>query len=233
MIQTTSVTSEEDNVLLSSICKKISELSVDHVEDPDHVFDFRGLRLDWARLQSYLSSGKTPVLEQQRDLAALLNTVAFHTRMVDNLDEMIIETSDLSLFCSLLQKNMESGNEIDQVRDGVKSKVRKKRFARLPKKVVDECKKKRVLEEEFKTELTTSTGLNNPSDEVKERLNQLERKYLDQKEKVKDLLEEGRRSKRRIEINACKGESARARRRFWSHLKESAKGSSDISRGSG
>lgn len=99
MIQTTSVTSEEDNVLLSSICKKISELSVDHVEDPDHVFDFRGLRLDWARLQSYLSSGKTPVLDQQRDLAALLNTVAFHTRMVDNLDEMIIETSDLSLFC--------------------------------------------------------------------------------------------------------------------------------------
>ena len=99
MIQTTSVTSEEDNVLLSSICTKISELSVDHVEDPDHVFDFRGLRLDWSRLQSYLSSGKNPVLEQQRDLAALLNTISFHTRMVDNLDEMIIETSDLSLFC--------------------------------------------------------------------------------------------------------------------------------------
>ena len=60
-----------------------------------------GLRLDWARLQSYLysGSGKTNVLEQQRDLAALLNTISFHTRMVDNLDEMIIETSDLSMFC--------------------------------------------------------------------------------------------------------------------------------------
>jgi len=99
MIQTTSVTSEEDNVLLSSICTTISQLSVDNVEDPDHVFDFRGLRLDWCRLQSYLSAGKNPVLEQQRDLAALLNTISFHTRMVDNLDEMIIETSDLSLFC--------------------------------------------------------------------------------------------------------------------------------------
>jgi hypothetical protein len=62
------------------------------------VFDFRGLRLDWSRLQSYLSAGKNPVLEKQRDLAALLNTVSFHTRMVDNLDEMIIETSNLSLF---------------------------------------------------------------------------------------------------------------------------------------
>ena len=100
MIQTTSVTSEEDNVLLSSICTKISELSVDHVEDPDHVFDFRGLRLDWSRLQSYLSSGKNPVLEQQRDLAALLNTISFHTSMVDDLDEMIIRTPDLSFFYS-------------------------------------------------------------------------------------------------------------------------------------
>ena len=99
MIQTATVTSEEDNVLLSSICKKISELSVENIEDPDHVFDFMGLRLDWARLQSYLSSGKSNVLEQQRDLAALLNTISFHTRMVDNLDEMMIQTSDLSMFC--------------------------------------------------------------------------------------------------------------------------------------
>ena len=51
MIQAATVTSEEDNLLLSSICQKISELSVDNIEDPDHVFDFRGLRLDWARLQ--------------------------------------------------------------------------------------------------------------------------------------------------------------------------------------
>ena len=44
MIQTATVTSEEDNVLLSSICKKISEPSVDNIEDPDYVFDFMGLR---------------------------------------------------------------------------------------------------------------------------------------------------------------------------------------------
>ena len=98
-IQTTYVTSEQDNDLLSSICTKITELSADNVEDPNHVFDFRGLRLDRGRLQSYLSSGKNPALEQQRDQAALLDTVSFHTRMVDNLDKMNTKTSDLSLFC--------------------------------------------------------------------------------------------------------------------------------------
>jgi hypothetical protein len=97
--QTTHVTSEKDNGLLSSICTKSAELSEDNVEDPDHVFDSRGLRLDRGRLQSYLSSGKNPVLEQQRDQATLLNNGSFHTRRVDNLDEMIIETSDLSLLC--------------------------------------------------------------------------------------------------------------------------------------
>jgi hypothetical protein len=51
-------------------------------QDPDHVFDFRGLRLDWARLQSYLSSGKGSVLEKQRELAALLNTVRWETIIV-------------------------------------------------------------------------------------------------------------------------------------------------------
>ena len=46
--------SEEDSVLLSSICQTISDLTVEQVEDPDHIFDFRGLRLDWSRLQVML-----------------------------------------------------------------------------------------------------------------------------------------------------------------------------------
>ena len=52
MIQTTTATAEEDNVLPSSIYTKISELSEDNVEDPDHVFDFPDLRLDKGKLQS-------------------------------------------------------------------------------------------------------------------------------------------------------------------------------------
>ena len=100
MIQSTAMSSEEENVILSSICTQISSLTVDNVEDPDYVFDFRALRLDWCRLQSYLSAGRSPTLMvNQKELAALLNTISFHTQMVDDLDEMIVNTSDLSLFC--------------------------------------------------------------------------------------------------------------------------------------
>ena len=31
--------------------------------------------------------------------AGILNTVVFHTRMVDQLDAVLVETSDLSIFC--------------------------------------------------------------------------------------------------------------------------------------
>ena len=49
---------EEDSTLMSSICQTISNVSVDQVEDPELNFDFGGLRLDWARLQSYVSSAQ-------------------------------------------------------------------------------------------------------------------------------------------------------------------------------
>ncbi len=96
---------EEDAVLLSSICQTIRNVSVDQVEDPDAVFDFAGLRLDWARLQSYVSSTQVNkpglLLDafKAAGIAPLLNTIVFHTRMVDQLEEMLVETSDLSLFC--------------------------------------------------------------------------------------------------------------------------------------
>ena len=44
--------------MISSICQTISNVSVDQVEDPEMSFDFGGLRLDWARLQSYVSSAQ-------------------------------------------------------------------------------------------------------------------------------------------------------------------------------
>lgn len=62
-------------------------------------FDFRGIRLDWFRLQVYSNSSKHGLkLKENRELATLLNQVTFHTMMVDNLDEILTETSDLSLF---------------------------------------------------------------------------------------------------------------------------------------
>lgn len=67
--------------------------------EENELFDFRALRLDWLRLQAYASVAKAPLsLPENRDLACLLDTVLFHTKMVDYLDEMMVETSDLSIF---------------------------------------------------------------------------------------------------------------------------------------
>merc|ERR1719225_799672 len=96
---------EEDSIVISSICQTISSVSVDQVEDPEMNFDFSGLRLDWCRLQSYVSNaqvGKPGLLLdafKATGIAALLNTIVFHTRMVDQVEEMLVDTSDLSLFC--------------------------------------------------------------------------------------------------------------------------------------
>ena len=63
----------------------ISSVSVDQVEDPEMNFDFSGLRLDWCRLQSYVSNaqvGKPGLLLdafKATGIAALLNTIVFHT----------------------------------------------------------------------------------------------------------------------------------------------------------
>ncbi|XP_025425507.1 membrane-associated protein Hem [Sipha flava] len=98
-------------VILQSIVHTISALSVKQVED-NELFDLRALRLDWFRVQAYCSSaGSGGVgggynsnnsklnLFDHRQLASQLDTAAHHTRMVDYLDEMLVDTSDLSLFC--------------------------------------------------------------------------------------------------------------------------------------
>ncbi|KAK2722427.1 membrane-associated protein Hem-like [Artemia franciscana] len=90
---------EEESVILSAMCNTISTLNVRQVEEAD-LFDFRGMRIDWCRLQAYAADGKSTLnLMEHKGLAFLVNTIIFHTRMVDSLDEMLVETSDLSLFC--------------------------------------------------------------------------------------------------------------------------------------
>jgi len=63
------------------------------------MFDFRAIRIDWVRLQAYTSVSKAQlVLSEHPDLASILDTIVFHTKMVDYLDEILVETSDLSIF---------------------------------------------------------------------------------------------------------------------------------------
>lgn len=99
MIQNLPVCPEDEGAILSDMCSTIASLTIKQVED-NELFDFRAFRLDWVRLQAYMSIAKCNMnLADNRELASFMDTVIFHTKMVDNLDEMLVETSDLSIFC--------------------------------------------------------------------------------------------------------------------------------------
>ncbi|XP_043979004.1 nck-associated protein 1-like [Gambusia affinis] len=98
-IQNIYVCPEEESVLMSSFVSTLSALSVKQVDNKEE-FDFRGLRMDWLRLQAYTSVTKAPLpLKDYPDLAKVMNMIQFHTRMVDNVEEMLYETSELSILC--------------------------------------------------------------------------------------------------------------------------------------
>lgn len=49
--------------------------------------------------QAYTSVSKASLsLSDHRELGKMMNTIIFHTKMVDSLVEMLVETSDLSIF---------------------------------------------------------------------------------------------------------------------------------------
>jgi NCK-associated protein 1 len=50
-------------------------------------------------MQAYTSVSKASLsLADHRELGKMMNTIIFHTKMVDSLVEMFVETSDLSIF---------------------------------------------------------------------------------------------------------------------------------------
>ena len=56
--------------------------------------------LKFCHYQAYTSVQRSPLqLTDHKELAHLMNTISFHTKMVDFLDEMLNETSDMSFFC--------------------------------------------------------------------------------------------------------------------------------------
>ncbi|XP_038642235.1 nck-associated protein 1-like [Scyliorhinus canicula] len=113
-IQNLSVCPEEESVIMSSFVNSLASLNIKQVEN-NETFDFQGLRLDWFRLQAYTSVAKTPlILRENVKLAALMNTIVFHTKMLDNLDSLLVETADLTPFCfypRLFEKMFLQGTE--------------------------------------------------------------------------------------------------------------------------
>uniref|UniRef100_A0A3Q3MD12 NCK associated protein 1 like n=1 Tax=Mastacembelus armatus TaxID=205130 RepID=A0A3Q3MD12_9TELE len=98
-IQSIYVCPEEESVLMTSFVSTLSGLSVKQVDNKQE-FDFRALRLDWLRLQAYTSVNKAPLpIKDYPDLAKVMNLIQFHTRMVDSVEEMLQETSEVSILC--------------------------------------------------------------------------------------------------------------------------------------
>ncbi|KAM9409201.1 LOW QUALITY PROTEIN: nck-associated protein 1-like [Pholidichthys leucotaenia] len=110
-IQNMYVCPEEESVYLSSFVSMLTALSVKQVDNKEE-FDFRGLRLDWLRLQAY-TVNKPIFREEYPDLAKVLNLIQFHTRMVDSWRNAK-ETSDLSILCfapRVFEKMFSQSNE--------------------------------------------------------------------------------------------------------------------------
>ncbi|XP_067880679.1 nck-associated protein 1-like [Heterodontus francisci] len=98
-IQNLSVCPEEESVIMSSFVNSLTSLNIKQVENEEK-FNFRGFRLDWFRLQAYTSVAKTPlILRENLKLASLMNTIVFHTKMLDHMDGLLEETADLTPFC--------------------------------------------------------------------------------------------------------------------------------------
>uniref|UniRef100_A0A672LJL2 Nck-associated protein 1-like n=1 Tax=Sinocyclocheilus grahami TaxID=75366 RepID=A0A672LJL2_SINGR len=96
-IQGMYVCPEEESVLMSSFVSTLSALSLKHL-DAGEEFDLKPFRLDWLRLQVYTSAGKAALaLKDYPDLAKVMNMAQFHTRMMDNVNELLCETADLSI----------------------------------------------------------------------------------------------------------------------------------------
>jgi NCK-associated protein 1 len=89
--------SEDEAILLNSFNSTISILSVKQIENNEPI-NLWPLRLDWFRFQTYTSVVKLPFsLLKHTSLAKAMNKVSFHSKLVDFIDELLMET-DLSLF---------------------------------------------------------------------------------------------------------------------------------------
>ncbi|XP_049739314.1 nck-associated protein 1-like isoform X1 [Elephas maximus indicus] len=99
IIQNLSVCPEEESIIMSSFVSTLSSLNLRQVDNGEK-FEFSGLRLDWFRLQVYTSVTKAPLhLHENPDLAKVMNLIVFHSQMLDSVEKMLVETSDLSIFC--------------------------------------------------------------------------------------------------------------------------------------
>jgi NCK-associated protein 1 len=98
-VQKISVCPDDESLLLTSFIETMQALNVKQVDERKE-FDLRGFRLDWCRFQAYTTTAKASLnLREYPEVACLMNTAVFHSKLVDQLEELLYETSDLSILC--------------------------------------------------------------------------------------------------------------------------------------
>uniref|UniRef100_A0A8C0HL36 Nck-associated protein 1 n=1 Tax=Buteo japonicus TaxID=224669 RepID=A0A8C0HL36_9AVES len=91
LVQNLSVCPEDESIIMSSFVNTMTSLSVKQGKY-NKFFP--------VSFQAYTSVSKASLsLADHRELGKMMNTIIFHTKMVDSLVEMLVETSDLSIFC--------------------------------------------------------------------------------------------------------------------------------------
>ncbi|CAF5143660.1 unnamed protein product, partial [Rotaria magnacalcarata] len=88
---------EDESILLTSFYNTITTLATSTSAD------LRALRLDWFRMQAYTSVTKKSSLSSislshNENFAQIMNSIAFHSKCVDDIETLLYETSDLSIF---------------------------------------------------------------------------------------------------------------------------------------
>ncbi|RMC18353.1 hypothetical protein DUI87_04239 [Hirundo rustica rustica] len=97
LVQNLSVCPEDESIIMSSFVNTMTSLSVKQVEDGE-VFDFRGMRLDWFRLQAYTSVSKASLgLADHRELGKMMNTIIFHTKMRHHIGDRSLSLCNMFL----------------------------------------------------------------------------------------------------------------------------------------
>ena len=113
---------------------------------------------------------------------------------------------------------------------GLRTPASQKPSTELPRSIVDELAFRRQLEANWKSKQTTIANrpaiLVLPEDRVS--VADAEQLFLDQSNKVSRLLFSHRFIKRKSILEACKGPSTAATKRFWSYVSPSGKQSADI-----
>uniref|UniRef100_A0A8C7UE87 Nck-associated protein 1 n=1 Tax=Oncorhynchus mykiss TaxID=8022 RepID=A0A8C7UE87_ONCMY len=91
LVQNLSVCPEDESIIMSSFVNTMTSLGV-----KQDIPIMPCLSLG----QAYTSVSKASLgIADHRELGKMMNTIIFHTKMVDSLVEMLVETSDLSIFC--------------------------------------------------------------------------------------------------------------------------------------